>query len=237
MAEQDTDQAQAAAQTDDTSGQVADTQAEKVKPFTPEQEQYLGSWMGRIVARQFDEKVAPHLRQQPQQQPPANQDEMMKQFNERVGEKIFSGNAVEAVDMVLSLKEQAKQNLSQTQNMNLLRILTTYTDQPYYEDINQEIHRLAKEKLSEGAPPDKAVKWAYAEAKGNYLEDKMKTGDRDTSNLGLTGGGRQLGRQKVAKLPPEFQRAMERDIRDGIFKDQADYIKSLNPKVRERIGL
>ena len=46
------------------SGQVDDQQQ---KPFTPEQEQYMGSWMGRIISKQFEEKVLPALQQsQPQ---------------------------------------------------------------------------------------------------------------------------------------------------------------------------
>lgn len=241
MAEQDTQAAQATDQTDDTSGQVAnDTQAtdgEKTKPFTPDQEQYLGSWMGRIIAKQLDEKVLPHIRQQQPVQPVGQSDDALKKFNEQVQEKIFSGDAVGAVDMVLNLKERAKQNLTQTQNMNLLRGITTYSDQPYYEDIQPAMQKLAKEKVAEGWPVEAALRASYAEAKAGFLEQKLSGGDRETNNLGLSGGGRQQTRTKVTKLPPEFEKACTRDIADGIYKNREEWIKGMSPKVRERIGI
>jgi hypothetical protein len=244
MAEQDTQAAQATDQ-DNTSGQVENPQdnsgdngnAGKQKPFTPDQEQYLGSWMGRIIAKQLDEKVLPHIRQPQQVVPQVNQDDAMKKYNEEVQNKIFSGDAVGAVEMVLNLKEKAKQNLSQMQNMNLLRGLTTYADQPYYEDIHPAMQNLAKEKIAEGWPVEAALKASYSEAKASFLETKLTSGDRENSGLSLSGGGRQSQRSKVVKLPPAFEAQCNRDISDGIYKNREEWIKALSPKVRERIGI
>jgi hypothetical protein len=244
MAEQDTGTAQAAAQTDDTSGQAAtggdagtQDQVDKGKPFTPDQEQYLGSWMGRIIAKQLDEKVMPHIRQQQPVQPIGQTDDAMKKFQEQVQEKIFGGDSVGAIDMVLTLKEKAKQNLTQTQNMNLMRGITTYSDQPYYEDIQPTMQKLAKEKIAENWPVEAALRASYAEAKAAFLEEKMKGGDREGGGFSLAGGGRSAQRTKVVKLPPEFERAMARDIADGIYKNKEDWVKGMNPKVKERLGL
>jgi len=239
MAEQDTNQAQAADQTEE-SGQAQEEgtqQAEKAKPFTPDQEQYLGSWMGRIIAKQLDEKVMPHLRQPQQPVQSVGHEEALKKFNEQVQEKIFSGDTVGAIDMVLNLKESAKRNLTQSQNMNLMRGLTTYSDQPYYEDIQPVMQKLAKEKVSEGWPVDAALKASYSEAKAGFLEEKMKGGDRDVTGLGLSGGGRSPQRVKTAKLPPEFERACARDISDGIYKNRDEWIKGMNPDTRQRLGV
>lgn len=243
MAEQDTDQAQAAAQ--EPSGQADGTQDNsgdngnvgKPKPFTPDQEQYLGSWMGRIIAKQLDEKVLPHIRQ-PQQQPQQSMptDDAMKQFNEKVQEKIFSGDAVGAVDMVLNLKEKAKQNLTQAQNMNLLRGITTYSDQPYYEDIQPTMQKLAKEKVAEGWPVDAALKASYSEAKAEFLEHKLTRGDRDTSDLGLSSGGRRTERTKSIKLTEAEEVACARDIRDGYYKNKEDWVKARSSKIPSRMG-
>ena len=246
MAEQDTEKAQAADQ--EPSGQAEGTQAEekvegkgeeKAKPFTPEQEQYIGSWMGRIIKKQFDENVLPHIRQ-PQEvtHTATNPDDAMKAFNEKVQEKLFSGDAVGAMDMVMNLKDRARQNLTQNQNMNLMRGLVTYSDKAYYEDIQPEMQKIAKERVAEGYPVDAALKTAYAEAKASFLENKLGGGDGDTKGLGLTGGGKQPPRgNKPVKLTPEFERACKRDIADGLYKNQEEWVKGLSPKVKERIGL
>lgn len=212
-------------------------EGDKTKPFTPEQEQYIGSWMGRIIKKQFDENVLPHLRQPQPLAQAVNQDDAYKKFGESVQEKIFGGDPVGAIDMVLKLKEQAKQNLTQTQNINLMRGITTYSDQPYYEDIQPTMQKLAKEKVVEGWPIEAALRASYAEAKAGFLEEKMKSGDRDSSGLSLSGGGRRETRTKVTKLPPEFEKACARDIADGIYKTRDEWIKAMSPKVRERIGL
>ena len=58
------------------------------KPFTSEQEQHIGSWLGRIVAKQIDEKVLPALK--PQTPQPNQEPGALDKFNETLQEKIFS---------------------------------------------------------------------------------------------------------------------------------------------------
>jgi hypothetical protein len=252
MAEQDTGTAQAAAQTESgqAAGEGASTQAgdgggngngvDKGKPFTPEQEQYIGSWMGRIIKKQFEENVIPHLKTA-QPDPvvqPGGVDDAMKVFNEKVQEKLFGGDVVGAMNMVNDLRERAKSNLTQQQNLNLMKGLTTYSDQPYYEDIQPDFQKLAREKMAEGAPVDKALKWAYAEAKANFLEGKLTGGGDKGGGLNLSGGGRQsTTRQKVVNLPPKFEAQCKKDISDGLYKTRAEWISSLNPKIKEQYGL
>jgi hypothetical protein len=233
--EQDTPAAQAPEQAKE-SGQVQSPQDERqVKPFTADQEQYMQSWMGRVIKKHVDEAITPLVRQQQQQQPPMEQDAALKQFNEKVQEKLFSGDAVGAMDMVLNLKERAKQNVTQTQNLNLLRGLTTFSDQPYYEDIQPDMQKLARQKVSEGWPVDAALKASYSEAKASFLETKL-TGNKDHGNLGLSGGGRQSTRKNEIKLTPEFEKACARDISDGLYKNRDEWVKGLSPKVRERMS-
>ena len=241
MAEQDTEQAQAAAQTE-TAGQAKEGESspqetEKQKPFTPEQEQYIGSWMGRIIKKQFEENVIPHLNRPAPAPPAMEQDEALKKFNEKVQEKLFSGDAVGAMDMVLNLKERAKQNLTENQNINLMRGLTTFSDKPYYEDIQPEMQKLAKSKVGQGWPVQAALESSYAEAKASFLETRLSGGEKEHGTLGLTGGGRQAARTKSDKLPPNFEKACARDIADGIYKNRGEWIKGLNPKVKEQLGL
>lgn len=249
MAEQDTSTAQATDQTETTGQASAEGEgtqgvkdggngADKPKPFTSEQEQYIGSWMGRIIKKQFDENVLPHLKTQNQASVPVKeQDEALKLFNEKVQEKLFSGDAVGAMDMVLNLKERAKENLTQTQNMNLMRGLTTYSDKPYYEDIQPEMQKLAKEKVSNGWPVQAALDASYSEAKAAHLEQRLTGGDREHSNLNLSASGRQAARTKATRLPPAFEKQCAKDIADGIYKNRDEWVKALAPKVKESLGL
>ena len=63
---QDTTGDQQQTTTDDTGSPAKDA------PFTEDQQRYIGSWLGRIVAKQLEEKVIPKLPPQgPVQQPPA----------------------------------------------------------------------------------------------------------------------------------------------------------------------
>lgn len=248
MAEQDTEKAQAADQNVETSGQSEEgTQAEvkgeagdKPKPFSPEQEQYLGSWLGRIVANQINEKVLPHIAKQesaPVAQQPVEQDEALKKFNDKVSEKLFSGDAVGAMEMVLALKERARTNLTQMQNINLLKSITTYADQPYYEDVQQTMQQKAKELVASGYPPTAAAKTAYLEAKAEFLEKKIG-GGRETKGIGLSQSGRSAGRSgKPVNLPPAFEKQCARDVADGIYKNREEWVKALSPKVRESLGI
>jgi len=246
MSEQDTTTAQATDQTEQASGQTeqggSDGTQEKAKdrPFTPEQEQFLGSWMGRIVKKQLDENVLPHIKQRDTVTPPImnDQDDALKKFNEKVQEKLFSGDAVGAMDMVLQLKERASRNLSETKKMNILRGITTYADQPYYEDIHEEMKKSADARVAEGWPVDAALKASYSEAKAAYLERKLTGGKDDGGGFSLAGGGRQsTSRDKVVKLPPQFEAQCKRDIQDGVYKTREEWIKALSPKVKAHLGI
>ena len=163
-------------------------------------------------------------------------DDAMKAFNEKVQEKLFGGDVVGAMNMVNDLRERAKSNLTQAQNINLMKGLTTYSDQPYYEDIQPDLQKLAREKMAEGAPVDKALRWAYAEAKANFLENKL-TGDKGGS-FNLSGGGRPSQRTPQQKeLPKQFKAQCQRDIADGHYKNESEWRAALSPRIREQYGI
>jgi hypothetical protein len=253
MADQDTGTAQDAAQTN-TSGQAngegSGTQdngnggdkgsgSGNNSPFANYNEQQINSWMGRLVKKHIEEAIAPLVRQSQvaAQQPPSGQDDALKKLNEDVTNKLFSGDAVGAMSLVMDVKEKARQTISENQNLNLMRGMTTFSDKPDYEDIQPDMQKLARDKVSKGWPVQAALESSYAEARLTYLDRKLTGGEKEHGNLNLSGGGRQSQRQKTDKLPPEFEKACARDIADGIYKDRASWIKGLNPKVRERIGL
>ena len=214
------------------------------EPFDEKQKQYLGSWLGRIVQKQLNDVIVPLLQQavQERQQQPASPipsaatDDAMKAFNEKLQEKIFAGNVVEAVRDVMEFQGRVKQNITQAQKVETARMMTAYLDKPYYKDIAEDMGKIAQIKVGQGWPAQAAVEHAYTEAKARYLEDKMAGGSGDR-NLGMLSGGRPTPRQKTLVLPPNLKAAAQRDIGAGLFKDEKEWVAAMDPGIREKYGL
>jgi len=205
---------------------------EPQKPFTSEQEQHIGSWLGRIVAKQIDEKVLPALR--PQAPQPNQEPGALDKFNETLQEKIFSGDVMGALQMANNVQEQTKQTLSNNKRIETDRALTALSDKPFYKDTFGEAQKIAHEAVQAGYPPEAAVELGYNKAKANFLERKLAGGDE---NLNLSEGGRPPSRTKTPKLPPEFSKACKRDIAKGLFKNEKEYIDALSPSIRAKYGI
>jgi hypothetical protein len=43
--------------------------------------------------------------------------------------------------------------------------------------------------------------------------------------------------KKTAKIPAALKAAAQRDISDGIFKDEAEYLANLSPNIKEKYGI
>lgn len=232
------DDAAQADQGDQNLGTVdTDLQADQQpqKPFTPEQEQFMGSWMGRIVKRQLEESLAP-LIQDRQQAPPIQQSaDHIKNFNEQVTEQFFSGDPLGAIDKVMTVRQTAQTNIANQNRIATDRAITQYSDDPLYKDIYQDMKKIAHDTVAGGYPPAAAAEFALAKAKTNYYENKQA--NPDNANLAMTGGGQQRRATPKVKLAPEFKKAFERDKAKGLFKDEADYINNLSPHIRAKYGM
>jgi hypothetical protein len=211
------------------------------KPFTPEQEQYLGSWLGRIVAKQIEEKVLPDLtntiqQHQPQFTPDQTQ-EVLKKFNEELQQKIFEGNVVDAFDLYSNMRARSQDILTTQQKTMTAKELTGYAEKPYYKEIYSDMKKIAEDVVRDGFAPKAAAEYAYHKAKAEHLEAKLR-GDTDDSDLGFVEGGKQSQRrERLNPLPPRFKEAMDRDIQDGIIKDEAEFRKQLHPAIRKQYGI
>ncbi|GAG37291.1 unnamed protein product, partial [marine sediment metagenome] len=165
------------------------------KPFTEQQEQYLGSWLGRIVAKQLDDKVMPMLNRDPNpipaNIPETGSEDAVTKFNEKLQEKIFSGDVLGAIQMAQDVQSRAKSNLTKTQKIETDKLITSYSDKPYYKDIFTEMKKMSHEYAGQGFPPEAATEYAYTKAKADFLEKKLGGGDgEDTENLEMLGGGK-----------------------------------------------
>ena len=219
----------------DQDAQVDTDQADQdQKPFNPEQEQYIGSWLGRIVKKQIEESVLPHIQQQPTRPEPTQEPGALDKFNEQLQEKIFSGDVMGAFNMAKSVQTQADQNLSTQKTIETDRALTALSDQPFYKDTFGEAQKIAHEAVQLGYPPEAAVEYGYNKAKANFLEKKLAG---DDGGLNLSEGGKPPPKTKAPKLPPEFKKAYERDKAKGLFKNEKEYIEALSPNIRTKYGI
>lgn len=205
--------------------------------FSKNQMEQLATLVGRISKKQIDESVLPLISRQTVTDRSSSGD-ALKQFNETLQQKIFEGDVMSALQMANDVQTRAKTNLSEQQKMTTLRELTNYADKPFYKEIYGDMKKFAEEVVNQGYPPQAAADYGYYKAKAAYLEGKIGGGQEDGGNLGFVEGGRPSPRrERINPLPPQFKAAMERDIRDGIFKDETEYRKSLHPAVRKQFGI
>jgi len=208
---------------------------EPAKPFNEEQEQYIGSWLGRIVSKQFDEKVTPMLQELKPSAPPPPSPNVVEDFNKSLQDMIFSGDVVGAFERYSTAKAQQETNLTQAQETATNKAITTYSEDPLYKEIYDDVKERANKLVKDGFPPIPAARTAMAEVKAGYLERKL-TGDPEGS-LGMLGGGIRTKTTKAVKLPPEFKAACAKGIKDGLWKDEKEYIADLSPRVKAKLGI
>jgi len=207
----------------------------KKKPFTPEQEQYLGSWFGRIVSKQIEEKVLPHIQQPSPRQPSGDDNDQVKRFNEEMVTLLLE-NPMEAFTRMNNVYSNMQSNLSKGKQAQLQKTLTSFSEKPLYKEVFTEMKQIAEAAVNEGYPPEAATEYAYYKAKANYLEGSRSGGDDDGS-FGNMGGGIHKKTGKKPVLPERFKEAARRAIEDGYFKDEDEYIKALHPSIRSQYGI
>ena len=213
-------------------GQVDDQQQ---KPFTPEQEQYMGSWMGRIISKQFEEKVLPALQQNQTQfqDRQVNEGDALDKFNQKLHDMVLEGKVTEAFDLYSQVASRAKENLSRTSKIQTDKALTSYSEEPNYKDVYNDAKEIAYEMVNKGVAPEVAAETAYAKAELKYLKNK----DSNRTPQQMLDKGKRVEPKKKAKLPDIFRKAYERDKKKGLFKDEQDYINNLSPEIRAKYGL
>jgi len=203
-----------------------------VPVFTPEQQQYvskmfdeqtqkLTSHFGRIVAQQFEEKVMPKVKS-------VDPDKL----NEELSNRLFGGDVTGTILKVVEERERNKTELENKKIEAIQSELVKYKDQPLYKEIYADAENLAKEAVKKGYPPGPAAELAVEKARSSFLLNKDPE-----HRLNMSGGGKPTPRTKAVELPADLKTAAQRDIADGIFKDEADYIKNLSPSTRARYGL
>lgn len=204
---------------------------EKTKMMSEMTQDQFMSWTGRNTKEQmkkmFDETVMPIMeelkasRQIPDYEPPAGDMDMI--YN----------NPEKFVESVIEKKRKKDENMTVAKVKQIDEAILGYADDPLYREIHSEMKGIATKKVGEGWPPEAAVIFAKTKAEKNYYKRQVS----DDTGLEMLGGSGNLPKKKQKSLPPKLKEACARDIRDGIVKDEADYINSMSPKMREIYGL
>jgi len=216
--------------------QDKDKDKDKGKPFTPEQEQFVGSWLGRMVKKNVEETIVPMIKETLGQRqahiPQGDSSDILKKFNDEIADDLFGGNAVGAIQKVLNALDASKTQLTKQQTIQVDKAITSFSEDPLYKDIYQDVKQIAHERAGKGYPADAAADYAFTKAKLNYMEKKSSPDGEGGFNL--SDGGRATRQTKTPKLPPEFKKSCERDIAKGLFKNEAEYIAALSPAIRAK---
>jgi hypothetical protein len=207
--------------------------------FSKVQLEQISTIMGRIVKKQIEEDVIPKLkREEPVNSyvPPVQQEDAVKKFNEQLQEKIFAGDVLGALQLAGQVQENAKQNLTKTKQTQTEKALISYSEKPFYKDIYSDMKTIALDAVNQGYPPEAAGEYAYHKAKADYLEKGLNRDDGEGS-LDMVGGGRSAPRTKKAALPQHMKDAAARDIQQGLYKDESEWIKALHPSIRKQYAI
>ena len=212
------------------------TEPEPAEPegegFNKRQLQQLGSLVGKIVSTQISEKI-PTSGPEPAPQPVSPQagEDALQKFNEDVSQKLFGGDPFGAFSMMMDLRTRAQSNLTQAQVVNTDKQINVYSDKPYYKEIYQNMRQLSHNLVSAGYPPEAACRTAYAESLNQHMHQMAKGASSEEGELGMLSPGKHPA-SKPAKLPAHLKAAAARDIEQGLFKDEKEWIEQLDPKVR-----
>lgn len=212
-------------------------QPEELK-FSKLQMEQLATLVGRISKKQLEENVIPLISRREE---PINsmeqQNETIKEFNDKLQQKIFDGDVLGAIQMATDVQNRAKDTLTKTQIREVEKNIVSYSDKPFYKDIYSDMDKIAKDAIIQGVPPEWAVEHAYHKALADYLSGN-RINNNDDGSLDMVTGGKQYKRSgKEPKLPEDFKNACARDIASGLFKNEKEWIDNLSPKVRGQLGI
>lgn len=156
----------------------------------------------------------------------------LEKLNEKLSNQILGGDPDGAVREILERVRKEEKELSQKKQDAIELEMEKFKDDPLFKRTKDDIKKIATEALKNGYPPAPAVEMAVSKAGRHYLESTDKE-----YNLGMVGQGKPPTRTKATKMPGELKKAAERDIRDGFFKDEAEYLAALSPAMKERYGI
>jgi len=208
-------------------------------------EQKFSSWVGRLEAQQKKDRETilsklDTLSTPPQQLPDyteRNESSGMKALNDKWAERILQGDVAGVLEEYTSLRRSAEDTLSKRNTNELGRLIANLEEgnTKYIKEVKADVQKMSANLVGQGYTPQDAVAFAYEKSRADHLDRMVSGGDEfDPSSLEtLSGGSRHedVGSKK-GKLNAEGKKAFEKN--KAFFKDDAEFIASMSPRVKER---
>lgn len=204
--------------------------------------QRITSWIGRVEANtkkqnEMFAELSQKLDTLSNKGPKFGEDDQAK-FNEKLHTMILEGKVMEALKLVNNVNEEAKKRIKAADTKMLDEAIMGFADEPVMknEDLAKEIRSLAESMVKNGHDPRTAVNLAKTQVENKALKTMLTSGQRGSLDLLSKSGGRQA-HVEDKKLPPQAEAAFQRAMSKGLFKDRDEYLKYLDPRVREAWGV
>jgi len=211
--------------------------------------QKIRSWIGRLEAQQKEDREISkkvlskmdEMMEAVKTQTPNTQkgNDFITGLNEELSDMVLSGNVVGAFDKLLSVKGNAENSLRQQNLQKLDKELSKLEGQPLFSDLSEKVKKNASALVESGYDPEIAANIVWNKEKADYMGGILATlNQKNPGALEMLKGGKS-GKEEPekGKLPPDFKKACERDIKAGVFKDEAEYIASMAPALRKQLGV
>lgn len=224
--------------------ETQDTPGEGQEKANDAEAQKLRSWLGRVekegkVTKALLQQINDRLETLGQARVAPQESEKGKDpVNDALYEQMYSGDFMGALDKWHTIKAQGMAQLQRVQEKQLLSALEGMADKPMFGDISGEVVEKAKKMVADGARPTDAARMAYNETVNEHLLNTITNGGANTAALSMLGTGSKKGKERApAALPEKFEKACQRDIQAGLFKDKGEWIAALSPKIRAELGV
>jgi len=175
-----------------------------------------------------------------QYQPPKNTNpSSLDKLNEQWQERILSGDVMGVVNDINKFNQQAQDNLVKMNRKKVDSIMGSLKEQPLFDDIADKVKESAYTLVSSGYSAEDATSYAYEKARADRQAELLAS--LETQSPGtletLRGGKRTPPPKEEGKLPPNAEKACQRDIAEGLFKDRKEWIDNLSPQLRVQYGV
>jgi hypothetical protein len=214
----------------------------EAKKGEEDEAQKLRSWLGRVEKTTKDhgaemaeikgslQEIASLLQTQhtPKAEPNA--------VNERLREMLLGDNPMEGLEFYDNIKTEAQKNLSALKQKRLNEAFGKMKDHPM---LSEDVKKEAQSMVNNGIDPGTAVQMAVLKAENTQKDGILtKIKEQNPTILDMLGPGNpKAGVKPEGKLPPTYEKACQKGIADGTFKDREEYIKLLDPNLRQSLGI
>jgi hypothetical protein len=217
----------------------------------------IASWLGRVDKSDKETKqtlvevsetlvaIKERLDEKPNQSPQnysvKDGGDPLAEIGDNIQTALLSGGKEAAIGMenTVNLILEARDQKHQTELQKAHNVLKGFSNQSFFKDIEDSVRAATKQYVLEGMRADSAAKLAFAEKRADYFGGMLATVSKTNPEAleTLKGGKKEEKKEAKSMLPANLKAAADRDIKAGVFKDEADFIANMSPQLRQAHGL